>query len=75
MSIKSTIQKFVIEQGIAILQTLVNPELLREAVDKALDHIEEVVQKSDNTYDDKVILPVCKMIRETFNIPDNDKPA
>ena len=50
------------------------PELLIEAIDKALDWIEDKVASTENQLDDS-LLPVCAMLRETLNIPDNDEPA
>lgn len=56
-------------QGLFVVLT---PETLKSFVDAGLDAIEDAVTKSENTIDDKVVLPMCKLIRNTFDIPDDD---
>jgi hypothetical protein len=41
-------------------------------VDAGLDYIEDYVSKTENTMDDQVVLPMCRIIREVLNVPDND---
>lgn len=52
--------------------SLLTPEILKGAVDALLDYVEETVVKSDNTIDDKIVIPACQLLRKTFDIPDND---
>jgi hypothetical protein len=47
-------------------------EDLKKWVDWALDLVEEKVKESPNKYDDMIVLPICKLARATFDIPDND---
>lgn len=54
------------------LLKLLTPEVLKDAVDAMLDKIEDAVTDSDNTIDDALVLPLCKIIRDTFNIPDEE---
>lgn len=49
-----------------------SPELLKTAVDGILDLVETAVEKSPSEIDDKIVLPLVAMIRNTFDIPDND---
>ena len=51
---------------------LLKPEILKKAVDALLDVIENSVEKSENKIDDIIVLPLCKLIRDTFGIEDND---
>ncbi len=53
------------------LLKLLTPELARKFADKLLDAVEETIEKSENKLDD-VFLPVIGLIREAFNVPDND---
>ena len=55
----------------AILGSL-KPEMLRAIADKILDWVEDSVAESENQIDDKVVLPLVKIARVTFNIPDGD---
>ena len=41
--------------------------------DALLDTIENFVQRTDNTIDDKMILPAIKALRIALDIPDNDE--
>ncbi|MFH1953758.1 MAG: hypothetical protein ABIL06_19335, partial [Pseudomonadota bacterium] len=47
-------------------------EILRRFADFLLDFIEDHVLGSASTVDDRLILPVCDLVRRTFNIEDND---
>lgn len=41
-------------------------------MDRGLDMLEETIAASPNQYDDLVGLPLIKLVRESFSIPDND---
>lgn len=43
--------------------------------DMLLDTVEEFIQRTDNTIDDKLLLPAIKALRIAFDIPDNDEPT
>jgi len=58
---------------IGLLLGTLSPDLLRACADKLLDVIEDAVAASPNKIDDAAALPICKMIREAFSIPDNDQ--
>ena len=55
-----------------MLLSLVTPDVLKKGLDSLLDFIESSVEKSDNKIDDAIVLPLCKVIRDALNIPDND---
>ena len=55
----------------SLLESL-TPEMLKAAADKLLDFAEDKVADSETKIDDTIVLPICAMIRESFNIPDND---
>lgn len=65
----------LITMMINALLLALSPELLKTAVDGLLDIIEDAVGKSTSTIDDKIVLPLVAMIRNTFDIPDNDAPT
>jgi hypothetical protein len=48
------------------------PDLILGLADKVLDFVEEKVLGSASQADDAIVLPICKMIRDTFSIPDDD---
>jgi len=54
------------------LLKLLKPEVLKKAVDGMLDKVEEAVTNSSNKIDDALVLPLCRQIREVFNVPDDD---
>ena len=59
----------VLIQGLFAVLT---PEVLKSFVDAGLDAIEDAVAESENKVDDRIVLPMCKLIRNTFGIDDND---
>jgi len=56
--------------GIAL--SFLTTEQLKKFADMAFDFIEDAIQESENQYDDTLILPVIKRLRDAFNIPDDD---
>ena len=44
-----------------------------ELADTLLDTIENFIQRTDNTIDDKLLLPAIKALRIAYQIPDNDQ--
>jgi hypothetical protein len=64
-------QKLLI-QAIVMMLSLLTPELLKKAADMVLDFAEDKILGSASEIDDKLVLPVIELIRETFNIPDDD---
>lgn len=46
-------------------------DAIKKGIDGLLDRIEDFVSKSPNKLDDS-ILPLCGVIRQQLNIPDND---
>ena len=64
-------QRLIIALLMKLLE-LLTPDVLKKAVDAALDAVEDAVAESENKIDDQVVLPMCKLIRNTFNVPDDD---
>ena len=62
----------LVTQIINLLLGLVNKEQYKLIVDKLIDAIEDVVEKSDNKIDDALVLPLCVKLREILDVPDND---
>jgi hypothetical protein len=54
------------------LLKMLKPELVKKIADQVLDLVEDWVKDSSTEIDDTIVLPVCEMIRTTFDIPDND---
>ncbi len=46
---------------------------LKRWMDMGLDLLEDKVAATENEYDDKIVLPICRLIRKSFDIPDNDE--
>ena len=62
----------MIEALVMVLLAQFPKDKVKEALDALLDVIEDMVANSANQIDDTVVLPLCKAIREYFDIPDND---
>ena len=48
-----------------------SPDLFKKIVDAALDQVEQAVDDSENSFDDKTVLPLIATIRTAFDIPDD----
>jgi len=46
--------------------------LAKRLLDRVLDFTENIVLRTSIKADDRFILPICEMIRELLNIPDDD---
>lgn len=57
---------------IEMLMGMFSPKLLKDFADMVLDFVEDAVTKSETDIDDKIVLPLCNMIRTAFDIPDDD---
>jgi len=57
---------------ITSLLKAIDPQTLKDGMDALLDVVEDKVQSSENKIDDTIVLPICSLIRQAFDIPDND---
>ena len=64
--------KTVLMQLVPLFLSLLTPDLLKNFADTLLDWIEDYVTGTASTVDDAIVLPMCEMIRNAFNIPDED---
>lgn len=60
-------------QLINFLLSALTPEMMKRAVDAVLDVAEKAVAESETKLDDTIVLPLIALIRNSFNIPDNDE--
>jgi hypothetical protein len=56
----------------AVLLKRFTPEKLKEGLDKFFDWVEDACDESPNPYDNVLIKKPIEIIREAFDIPDND---
>lgn len=47
-------------------------EDMKKWIDQGIDIIEDKVKDSPSKTDDMIVLPLCKILREAFSVPDND---
>jgi len=69
---KAQILTALVEIFLRTLSSEKAEEILRRFADFLLDFIEDHVLGSASTVDDRLILPICDLVRRTFNIEDND---
>lgn len=65
-------KKKAIAMLVQLLLSVLSPERLKDFADTALDFIKEKVLGTASTIDDRIVLPICDMIREAFVIPDDN---
>jgi hypothetical protein len=56
------------------LLPFLDAEVIKKAIDSALDTIEKAVASSPNKYDDAIVSPLIKKLREAVNITDDQYP-
>ena len=69
---KQKILLWLLPRVVSAILGMLTPELLKKFADHLLDWVEKFVLGTASTIDDRLILPLCNMIREAFNIPDDD---
>lgn len=52
-----------------ILKVATSPQNINACGDKLITFFEDLVVDTANSLDDKMVLPMCKAIRETLGIP------
>lgn len=65
-------KNFLISNLVKILIGMMNAEVLKKFADMLLDFVEDFVLETGSKTDDAVILPLCAIIRNVFDIPDDD---
>jgi len=60
----------LISSLIKLIVGILTPELLKKFADMVLDFVENFVEGTKSTVDDKMVLPLCDAIRAAFDIPD-----
>jgi hypothetical protein len=55
-----------------LLVKCLKAEQLEKVADKALDWVEAAIAKSENKYDDEIVLPLIAIVREAFGIKCED---
>jgi hypothetical protein len=65
-------RSILIAHLVNVLLNILSNDVMKLAVDKMLDFVEDYVTDTTNKVDDALVLPLCRRIRETFDVPDND---
>lgn len=65
-------KELIIQNAMTALINALPPSVLVEGADALLDAIESAVERSENKIDDAVVLPLLRVIRSAFGIPDGD---
>ena len=63
-------KQILLTQLIKAIMTMLTPDLLKKFADTVLDFVEEYVKGTKSTIDDDIVLPLCYLIRKTFDIKD-----
>lgn len=63
-------QEYLLKLLVDMLLDRLTPSAMQKIVDMTLDYIEDYVESTENRVDDAIILPLCEMIRATFNVED-----
>lgn len=66
------VKENIIQQAVTALIGSLPPDLMRDGADRILDVIERLIEESDTKIDDAVVMPLIRLLRTSFSIPDND---
>jgi len=55
-----------------LLLKLLKPEQLRSFTAMIINEVRTKVKNSEPDWDDKLFLPLCDLIQQAFNLPDNE---
>lgn len=56
-------KQYLITKAIGLMVNLIDEDIIKKGLDALFDKIEEEVKSSENTVDDKLVLPVLRTIR------------
>ena len=62
----------VIKSLVSAMTSLLSAEQVKAVIDKAFDWVEDMVADTDTHWDDAIVLPMIKALRNALNVPDND---
>lgn len=62
----------LIKSLVAAVTEMLNPEQVKAVIDKAFDYVEDRVADSSTQWDDVIVLPILRALRNALNVPDND---
>ena len=65
-------QGILIKAILNVLMTVLTKDLLVKFADTVLDFVEDYVLGTKSEIDDALVLPLCDLIRKSFDVPDND---
>ena len=65
-------KEIIIQQAVTALLNALPPEVLAEGADRLLDLVENLIEQSETRVDDTIVLPLLRLLRTAFSIPDND---
>ena len=63
-------KQILLTQLIKAIMTMLTPDLMKKFADTVLDFVEEYVKGTKSKVDDNIVLPLCSVIRATFDIKD-----
>ena len=62
----------LVKQIVVMILSLLKKEDAKALLDKLFDAIEDWVEKTPNTIDDSIVLPLIAKARDILDVPDND---
>jgi len=65
-------KQVIIQQAISALIRALPPRVLADGADYLLDAVEKAIEQSETRVDDDLLLPLFKVIRTAFSLPDDD---
>jgi len=65
-------QAKILSYVIGMILSQLSPDLFRNLLDSILDMIEAKVEETPSKSDDRLVLPLCRMVREAFGVAEEE---
>lgn len=56
-------KEYLISKAVGVLISMIDEDIVQRGLDAMFDKIEEEVKESENTIDDRLVLPVIRTVR------------
>lgn len=62
----------IVNAMLPTLMALIPDDIMKIALDKLIDSIEDAIAQSETRVDDALVLPILSALRVKLQVPDND---
>lgn len=64
---------YIINMLLRLLSEIITEDMVKSLFAVLLNALEQFVKDTDNEYDEKVIVPLLRVVRSAFDLPDDEE--